>query len=50
MAATRWRVGPAASSDALGRLGRLVDDMIDATGLDEDQLVRELSGARTRCT
>jgi antitoxin (DNA-binding transcriptional repressor) of toxin-antitoxin stability system len=40
----------ASGRDALGRLGRLVDEMIDATGLDEDQLVREISGARTRRT
>lgn len=40
----------ASGRDALGRLGRLVDDMIDATGLDEDRLAREISGARTRRT
>lgn len=33
---------------ALGRLGRLVDELLDESGLDEDELVREISGSRRR--
>jgi antitoxin (DNA-binding transcriptional repressor) of toxin-antitoxin stability system len=35
-----------AGRDALGRLGRLVDDVLEQTGIDEDDLVREVSGSR----
>ena len=35
-----------AGSDALGRLGGLVDDIIARSGLDEDDLVREISPKR----
>ena len=34
----------AAGREALGRLGRVVDDVLERTGLDEDQLVEELTG------
>lgn len=34
----------AAGREALGRLGRVVDDVLERTGLDEDQLVEELAG------
>lgn len=33
---------------ALGRLGKLVDEVMDRADLDEDDLVREVSGRRTR--
>jgi antitoxin (DNA-binding transcriptional repressor) of toxin-antitoxin stability system len=33
---------------ALGRLGRLVEGVRRETGLDEDELVREISGGRRR--
>ena len=33
---------------ALGRLGRVVDELLDESGLDEDELVREISGSRRR--
>jgi antitoxin (DNA-binding transcriptional repressor) of toxin-antitoxin stability system len=33
---------------ALGRLGRLVDELLDGSGLDEDEFAREISGARRR--
>ena len=35
-----------AGRDALGRLGGLVDDIIAGSGLDEDDLVREISPKR----
>lgn len=35
-----------AGRDALGRLGGLVDDIIAGSGLDEDDLVREISAKR----
>jgi len=35
-----------AGRDALGRLGALVDDIIAGSGLDEDDLVREISPKR----
>jgi antitoxin (DNA-binding transcriptional repressor) of toxin-antitoxin stability system len=35
-----------AGRDALGRLGTLVDDAIARAGIDEDVLVREVSGRR----
>jgi antitoxin (DNA-binding transcriptional repressor) of toxin-antitoxin stability system len=35
-----------AGRDALGRLGRLIDDVLEQTGIDEDDLVREVSGSR----
>lgn len=35
-----------AGREALGRLGALVDDVIQESGLDEEELVRELSGGR----
>jgi antitoxin (DNA-binding transcriptional repressor) of toxin-antitoxin stability system len=44
VAATDRRAGRA----ALGRLGRLVDEVLRDTGLDEEELIRELSGARRR--
>jgi antitoxin (DNA-binding transcriptional repressor) of toxin-antitoxin stability system len=44
VAATDRRNGRA----ALGRLGRLVDEVLRDTGLDEEELSRELSGARRR--
>jgi antitoxin (DNA-binding transcriptional repressor) of toxin-antitoxin stability system len=37
-----------AGRDALGRLGRAVHDVLDATGLDEEQLASALSGHRSR--
>lgn len=37
-----------AGRDALGRLGQLIDKLIDFTGLEEDQLVREISGSGNR--
>lgn len=33
-------------SEALGRLAHLVDDLVEQAGLDEDELVRELSVKR----
>jgi len=33
---------------ALGRLGRLVEGVLRESGLDEDELVREVSGGRRR--
>lgn len=33
---------------ALGRLGRAVDALLEETGLDEDELVRHVTGARRR--
>lgn len=33
---------------ALGRLGRAVDDVLSSTGLDEEQLVEELTDTRLR--
>ena len=38
----------AAGRDALGRLGRAVDDVLAATGLDEEQLATSLSGRPSR--
>jgi len=35
---------------ALGRLGLVIDTLLVGTGLDEDQLVREINGAGTRRT
>lgn len=35
-----------AGREALGRLGELVDDLVARSGLDEDDLVRELSPKR----
>ncbi len=31
--------------EALGRLGRTLDDLLDRTGLDEDELVEEITGS-----
>lgn len=36
--------------EALGRLGRVLDSLLDRTGLDEDELVREVSGSGRRRT
>ena len=36
-----------AGREALGRLGRLVDDVLNRTGLNEDDLAREVSGRRS---
>lgn len=33
---------------ALGRLGDVVDDVLRAAGIDEDELVREVSGGRRK--
>ena len=33
---------------ALGRLGGLVDEVLEQTGIDEDELVREVSRSRSR--
>lgn len=33
---------------ALGRLGDVVEDVLATTGLDEDELIRDLSGSRHR--
>lgn len=33
---------------ALGRLGRAVEGLLEDTGMSEDELVREVSGARRR--
>ena len=33
---------------ALGRLGRLVEELLGDSGLDEDELVREIGGPRRR--
>lgn len=38
----------ASGREALGRLGRTVEDVLDATGLDEEQLATALSGRRSR--
>jgi antitoxin (DNA-binding transcriptional repressor) of toxin-antitoxin stability system len=35
-----------AGREALGRLAELVDDLVTRTGLDEDELVREISPKR----
>jgi len=35
-----------AGRSALGRLGRLVDELVAETGLTEEELAREISGAR----
>jgi antitoxin (DNA-binding transcriptional repressor) of toxin-antitoxin stability system len=35
-----------AGREALGRLAGLVDDIVDRTGLDEEDLVREVTRAR----
>ena len=35
-----------AGRDALGRLAELVDDVVARTGIDEDELVREVSTKR----
>jgi antitoxin (DNA-binding transcriptional repressor) of toxin-antitoxin stability system len=32
--------------DVIGRLGRLVDDVVSRSGIDEDELVREISPRR----
>ena len=37
-----------AGRDALGRLGQFVDDIMARTGIDEDDLVREVMGGRRR--
>jgi antitoxin (DNA-binding transcriptional repressor) of toxin-antitoxin stability system len=37
-----------AGREVLGRLGHLLDDVLDRTGLDEDALVREVSAARRK--
>lgn len=37
-----------AGREVLGRLGRLVGDVLTRTGLDEDGLVREVSGRRSK--
>ena len=37
-----------AGREALGRLGRAVQDVLDATGVDEEQLANALSGRRPR--
>lgn len=34
--------------EALGRLGDTVDDLLAATGLDEDELVSEVASARSK--
>lgn len=39
-----------AGREALGRLGRVLDTLIDRTGLEEDELVREISGTGKRRT
>jgi antitoxin (DNA-binding transcriptional repressor) of toxin-antitoxin stability system len=44
VAATDRRAGRA----ALGRLGRLVDKVLADSGLDEEELAREISGTRRR--
>lgn len=33
---------------ALGRLGRVVEDLVAETGLDEEELAREIGGSRRR--
>lgn len=33
-----------AGREALGRLGHLVEDLLEQTGIDEDDLVREVEG------
>lgn len=38
----------AAGREALGRLGRAVQRVLDATGLDEEQLAAAVSGRRPR--
>jgi antitoxin (DNA-binding transcriptional repressor) of toxin-antitoxin stability system len=37
-----------AGRESLGRLAHAVDDLLDRTGLDENQLVDEVSGSRLR--
>lgn len=37
-----------AGREALGRLGLAVQDVLDATGMDEEQLATALAGARSR--
>lgn len=37
-----------AGRKALGRLGGVVDDVLRSAGIDEDELVREVSGGRRR--
>jgi hypothetical protein len=32
--------------DALGRLGTVVDDLLERSGLDEDELIREVAPKR----
>jgi antitoxin (DNA-binding transcriptional repressor) of toxin-antitoxin stability system len=44
IAATDRRAG----AKALGRLGRAVADVLDVAGIDEDELVRELTPRRRR--
>lgn len=44
LAATDRRAG----RDALGRLSDVVEQLLDQTGIDEDELVREVSGSRRR--
>lgn len=44
VAATDRRAGRA----ALGRLGRVVEDLIAETGVDEEDLAREIGGGRRR--
>jgi antitoxin (DNA-binding transcriptional repressor) of toxin-antitoxin stability system len=44
VAATDRRAG----REALGRLGRVVEDLIAETGVDEEDLAREIGGARRR--
>ena len=39
-----------AGREALGRLGDVIDTLIDRTGLEEDDLVREISGTGKRRT
>ena len=35
---------------ALGRLGRVLDALVERTGVDEDEMVREIGESRTRRT
>ena len=37
-----------AGREALGRLGHLLDEVLGQTGIDEDELVREVSGSRRK--
>lgn len=34
--------------EALGRLGNLIEDLLEQTGVDEDELVREVVGSRRK--